>query len=236
MKIDHPLLYSGPMVKAMRAGIKTETRRVVREKTALEWLDQDGFDPSFVADPDNHLSPYGYKGHYLWVRETFRVKSFVETDSYMAEFREGGGLGDAVIDWDHPDKEILDQCQRFCGMKWHPNIHMPKWAARHWLLNTGLRIERLHDITPEGVAAEGTPGMVCGRYQCRECNGAGRNVTWPSGCPYCEPTGSGDAPISYFKRLWDSLNLKRGYGWDTNPWVWVIQFQKLNCKPELVAA
>jgi len=86
--------------------------------------------------------------------------------------------------------------------KLRPSIHMPKWASRITLEITNIRVERVQEINESTeVDAEGTPNY----------NGV------PSG-----------ASITDFKLLWDSINKSRGYGWEVNPWVWVIEFKRIN--------
>lgn len=88
-------------------------------------------------------------------------------------------------------------------IKWKPSIHMPKEAARIFLKVTDVRVERLQDITEEDAITEGM------------------SKTLVDGVVFISAKGN-------FHVLWDSLNIKRGYGWDTNPWVWVIEFEKIN--------
>ena len=83
---------------------------------------------------------------------------------------------------------------------WRPSIYMPRWASRITLTVKNVRVERLQDITPQEARAEG----VCGRDMHIDSNA-----------------------IYWFKRLWDSINKKRGYEWNVNPWVWVVEFEKL---------
>ena len=94
---------------------------------------------------------------------------------------------------------------------WHPSIFMPRWASRLTLEITAVRAERLQDITEEDAKAEGLsdiPYMMPGEEGVR---GFGPDsITRPR-----------------FRALWDSLNAKRGYGWDANPWAWVIEFRRL---------
>ena len=87
--------------------------------------------------------------------------------------------------------------------RWKPSIHMPKEAARIFLKVTDVRVERLQDITEEDAIAEGM------------------SKTLVDGVVFISAKGN-------FHVLWDSLNIKRGYGWDTNPWVWVIEFERIN--------
>lgn len=93
--------------------------------------------------------------------------------------------------------------------KWKPSIHMPKEAARIWLKVTDVRVERLRDITPEQIGREGV------------------EVEYPH-------VLNGEEKRYAFSTLWNSTikksNLNR-YGWDANPWVWVIEFERCE-KPE----
>jgi hypothetical protein len=86
--------------------------------------------------------------------------------------------------------------------RWKPSIHMPKEAVRIFLKVTDVRVERLQDITPNDIDREGTP------------------------------FGLTIAPYDGFSRLWNELNTKRGYGWEDNPWVWVIEFERVEVENE----
>ena len=82
--------------------------------------------------------------------------------------------------------------------KWRPSIHMPREAARIFLRATNVRVERVQDITAHDAIREGMESEI----------------------PF--------DTVDEFKELWNNLNAKRGYGWDTNPWVWVYEFEKIN--------
>ena len=139
---------------------------------------------------------------YKWV-ETPKSESFLEL---MARCDEGYIL-DKIY-----GKEI--------EMKWHPSLHMPKDAARIFLRVTNVRVERLQEITEDEAVKEGI-------YQsnCKECNA-------PFGCDACPDEGYNE--IDGFADLWNSTIKKSDldrYGWDANPWVWVIEFERCD-KPE----
>jgi hypothetical protein len=91
--------------------------------------------------------------------------------------------------------------------KWRPSIHMPRWASRINLEITGIRVERVQDITENDAQSEGVPSY--------------------------EPDDFPVAGATYgiykdrFITLWNSINAKRGYGWDVNPWCWCIEFKKV---------
>lgn len=98
----------------------------------------------------------------------------------------------------------------FLDWTWNPSIFMPRWASRITLEITDVRVERVQEITEEDARAEGFPGE-----------------RWA--------TGHGDyseiAPSEQFRELWDKLNASRGFGWDANPWVWVIEFKRIEESP-----
>lgn len=95
---------------------------------------------------------------------------------------------------------------------WRPSIFMPRCASRITLAITDVRVERLQAITRYEARAEGIPDGGC--LSCGESE--------PCGCPNPRP----DARYA-FVWLWDSINAKRGHGWDSNPWVWAITFERI---------
>ena len=98
--------------------------------------------------------------------------------------------------------------------KWRSPIFMPREAARIFLQVTNVRVERLQDITEEDAIAEGLNiGTVDNEKYAK--NNAYRLL-------------ADNLPVAMFADLWDSLNAKRGYGWEKNPWVWVIEFEKIS--------
>lgn len=181
MRRESPILFSGEMVRAILAGRKSQTRRVVKG-VALQWVADGMFTPEYVALCDNGLSPYGYAGDRLWVRETFVASP--DGVIYRATESEHG--------INAPDD----------SPRWKPSIFMPRQFSRLKLEVIGVRVERLHAITKEDAEAEGV-------------------VT-----PDSHTTVRGA-----FQELWNRINEKRGYGWDKNPWVWVISFKRVEPSP-----
>lgn len=178
---EHPILFSGEMVRAILAGRKTQTRRVVKG-TALEWLQPKMFSPAFVAMQDNKLSPYGYAGDLLWVRETW-CPDWTDHVIYKAD-------GGSAIDAGYKTEP-----------RWRPSIHMPRAASRITLEVVSVRVERVQEVSPEDCFKEGVvPEKIL------------HPVT----------------PTRLFSGLWDSINAKRGYSWESNPWVWVVEFKQVN--------
>jgi hypothetical protein len=183
---EHPILFSGPMIRAILSGQKTVTRRVVRPQFGKLWGQGVRHGAGCYAAhvdipaPDGWkwlYCPYGKKGSKLWVRETW-VNNFGQL-LYRADC--------------HPDSFEH-------GAKgWRPSIHMPRWASRLTLEVTGVRVERVRDISEKDAKAEGYPG---------------RSVT------------NGFAgPVEWFRSLWDEINPKTP--WSTSPWVWVVLFKRV---------
>ena len=197
---ERPILFSGPMVRAILAGTKTQTRRLVR-LPAHDWA-LSGI-PEFLA-----VGPFGARGDRLWVREAWQVDaprdgSWADTMFY----------GDRIspLDW-IPERyrtpaHVLhratwDDGTRSTALWWRPSIHMPRWASRLTLEVTEVRVQRLQDISEEDAKAEGVE-MIDG------------DPTPPEWWSYRQEFG----------HLWDSLNAKRA-PWDSNPWVWAVSFRR----------
>jgi hypothetical protein len=214
---ERPILFSGPMVRAILEGRKTQTRRVVKQGGRRDGVlgrrmhgDQKLW-PYRLAEgrlaPSEEVPcPYGMPGDRLWVRETW----------YCDDFRVQAGPYLRPDDWGSETQERMMYFRAsheapgggtytgFSGETmnnpWRPAIHMPRWASRISLELTGVRVERLHDLTTGDANAEGFP--------------------------YDGPQPEG-ARIRWYRELWDSLNTKRGFGWERNPWVWVIEFRRV---------
>jgi hypothetical protein len=202
---ERPILFSGAMVRAILDGKKTQTRRMVN-RTALQML-HEGFTPGYVAGPGNAAwCPYGSVGDRLWVRETFAI----EQGGY------GTWLPDANVGTIHyaadggsPPIEPLQH--GFRTGRWRPSIFMPRNVSRIDLELVNVRIERLQDISHEDAIAEGVD-------------------VWIDSLPQEQRSGDIRKERLTLKQLaysylWDAINEKRGFGWDKNPWVWVVEFK-----------
>lgn len=134
---ERPILFSGAMVRALFAGTKTQTRRVVKPQPSTV---RDG-EPVWPADKRTlrmrfEACPYGEPGDRLWVRETWRVR-VPDQDGRVLDYRA-----------DHTSEDPCDE-------PWSPSIFMPRSASRITLEITDVRIERLQDITSADAIAEG---------------------------------------------------------------------------------
>lgn len=222
---ERPILFSGPMVRALLDGSKTQTRRIVKnqpaddvahitvahyEPTVVNWRGEE--EPGsviFGAYSDDgewgSKCPYGAPGDRLWVRETFLYVgpgSGSDLPSYREE-RANPANHKASNCWhraSRPDETLV----------WTPSIHMPRWASRITLEVTGVRVERLQDISEANAFAEGVDNAMCIEAVSRA----------PSRATLLPMTVHG------FAHLWDSLAAS-GADWQANPWVWIVEFKRL---------
>ena len=188
---ERPILFSGPMVRAILDGRKTQTRRIVKPQPpehAIEVFDWraphiaesvKANEGCYYNDMDGlHFlakCPYGTVGSALWVRETYQV---------------------------YRDQKFYRASSEGVGAKWIPSIFMRRADSRITLEITGVRVERLNEITPSDACAEGV--FEDGNY-----------ATEPP-LPY---------PVATFKKLWQSINGPES--WEKNPWVWVVEFKRI---------
>lgn len=200
---ERPILFSGDMVRALMDGRKTQTRRVVK----LPRKDGVGDNRYVFTDSegkDRFIDcPYGEPGDRLWVRETWADVDYESREDGMVCTRtatiyraDGVGLGEFG-----PDE-----------IKWRPSIFMPRLASRITLEITGVRVQRLQDISEEDAIAEGIHyDEAMKGYQ------VGDGM---SGIFY-----HGRNPRISYRDLWDSINGE--LSWELNPWVWVVEFRRV---------
>ncbi|WP_152050928.1 hypothetical protein [Tautonia marina] len=226
-----PILFSAPMVRALLDGRKTQTRRILKGSTEFKGP----YNPAYLeahrnADGWKRICPYGQPGDLLWVRETFAdvndhgcpailykadgvTLDFMDIADYLCE--------DGSLDYDHPHIKKYHYSQWIGDVEsgepyhgFHPSIHMPRWASRLTLELTGVRVERLQDISREDAIAEGIEPVL---------TGAGERCGWLDYEHREAGTGYYIEPTNSYESLWDSIN---GSGSsDANPWVWVLEFR-----------
>ena len=224
---ERPILFNGAMVRAILEGRKTVTRRLVKGgQIPTECHDEN--DPAFrwsaIGQHDRRYGfnvfgategecakqlaeygrcPYGLPGDRLWVRETWYCDHF--------EIISGPYLKPVGLDVDEA---------RECGVlvyaadgltpyeaeqpDWKPSIHMPRWASRILLEITHVRVERLQDITRSDIRAE---GLQCPPELASDDVSPNHRDWYPAA----------------FRDLWNST----GGDWDANPWVWVVEFKRV---------
>lgn len=206
-----PILFNTEMVRAILDGRKTVTRRCVKHdvnpilNSTYRKEHPEVEDKQIISKLC--LPPY-QPGYILYARETWcDDRQFTHNDMARRYFYRADGMYPKEGDYVYPN------------VKWRPSIHMPKEAARIWLKVTDVRVERLQDMTHVDFMKEGID-------TCKKC------ITKD----LC--LGLSNARVCYlqsdFIDLWDSTLKKSDlarYGWEANPWVWVIEFERCE-KPE----
>ncbi len=185
-----PIIFSTPMVQAILDGRKTQTRRLIKDKDITNNfdIDVDGSAYAYInpetgdSCPPTAIAKYQV-GDILWVRETW---SRDESGEYVYRTNYGTTEDDSF-----PPSVF----------KWKPSIHMPREAARIFLLVTNVRVERVQDITEDEAIKEGAKA-----YGPNNCSGTSARIA--------------------FAEIWDKTTTE--HEWRTNPWVWVIEFEKIS--------
>lgn len=216
---ERPILFSAPMVRALLDGSKTQTRRIMKPQPVpipgepgKHWWSsnaaqsmlrvEDGFQthPGIFDD----ACPHGRPGDRIWVRETWRSTG----DGGRADYMAPRDMQPHQV-WYDADGAALES---ECTGKTRTSIHMPRWASRILLEVTGVRVERLQDISDADIEAEGIDMEALLAAQdsydiiAKDGNATGR------------PTLH-----SAWRNLWEST----GGDWDANPWLWVIEFKRV---------
>lgn len=206
-----PILFSGSMVRALIEGRKTQTRRVLRVRPTKKTASLDDWQLDGVR-----IGPLPYApGDLLWVRESF-ITGWPLVDDVPDQYDENGSENPLTV-WYRATRDIntwLDESgNHACSVPWASSIHMPRWASRLTLEVTAVKVERLQEISETDAISEGIG---------RSPHGNGDHwMNYPVGS---SAAGWAD-PRESFRSLWDSLNAKRGYGWEDNPWVCAIAFR-----------
>lgn len=225
---ERPILFTGEMIRAILNHQKTQTRRVVRpqpwrdnlpdvrdawvwspkkQATGLTYAEMTGLGYHRMAWAGNVRNPHTLAGwapyaigDHLWARETIEIGAHM-----MVVYRADGS---PVVRTYNPNPwELHDPDDWPWQRSILPSIFMPRWASRILLEVTGVRVERVQDISEYDAQQEGaqhvTPSAILHKFDPPPLAG------YQSG----------------FRDLWDGINTKRGFAWDTNPWVWVVEFR-----------
>lgn len=223
---ERPILFSAPMVRALIAGRKTQTRRVVKPQPRdvgglidyrvrfgpheyiYQWPRGQTPSEAFVHE----RCPYGVAGDRLWVRETWCVNP-----------RRHFG-----VDPSGPDHCLYRADDNSTPWVWTPSIHMPRWASRINLEISGVRVERLQEISEADARAEGIEPNWIGPLDKGPNGFGGDGWTEEVGWHNYMTDEDGEpcyTPRESFESLWQSINGRES--WTENPWVWVVEFKRL---------
>ena len=208
---EKPILFSGPLVRAVLRDVdpKTQTRRLVKPQADVIVGDILGQPQWYLdADPSRVIRcPYGATGDRLWVREA-HAPMCRSRDTRVA-YRADMIVQNRMPRRPPPGWTTEDLCpwpvdntkgRGYAVTRWTPSIHMPRALSRIDLEVTRVRVQRLQDITEEDARAEGVI---------------------PS------PTAIvGGTHRAAFRKLWDAINGERAT-WDSNPWVWALDFKRV---------
>jgi hypothetical protein len=220
--IERPILFSAPMVRAIIDGRKTQTRRIVKVLTGeahhppyapVMWLSDDECTP--INSPEAlACCPYGPAGDRLWVRETW---AHVPITAYRCS----EGVQQTANPND-PDMAAVYAAswERSKPGRWRPSIHMPRWASRLTLETTGVRVERLQEISEDDALAEGIEGYSGEYWGPDSTPTLDIHAAKTSPCHGPHPTAA-----SAYRQLWELIN--GADSWIANPWVWVIEFKRV---------
>lgn len=229
---ERPILFNGPMVKAILDGRKTQTRRIVKPQasnlvrvnghTHPAYITADG--EWYYRDPDDWSAhdcqyrllkcPFGQVGEQLWVKETY-CRRWVD-DGFA--YNDNGNLDPSCCyyraDRVEPTCVDGDGFQKWnkdgsAASPWRPSIFMPRWASRIQLEVVNVRVERLQDISKADAIAEGGPPSH------PSIDAISREIGYAD-----------DFSRSWYAQLWDSINGKT-HPWASNPFVWVIEFKRV---------
>lgn len=155
------------------------------------------------------LCPYGQPGDRLWVREAWGIPEGLDPGrdaiyiSYPAD--------EKTLHIFTDDTGLKSNCTGFVSPpRWRSPMFMPRWASRITLEIVTIRVERVQEISEEDVVAEGIGAFTLARGVLSDTP---PDLRWK------------------FVELWDSINAKRGYGWEVNPWVWVVEFRRVDLTP-----
>ena len=202
---ERPIIFDAESVRAILDGSKSQTRRVVKRTDAGRVKAPGTARNWHLDDPDAvKACPYGVPGERLWVRETWGA---VSPDEHVRPLRECAIEYRADSGASHPGgwDNAPDDAE---ALRWRSPIHMPRWASRLTLEITEVRVRRIQEITDEEAIAEGVDDWA-------PLDGARLTEL------------ARDVPRAQFHMRWDFLNARRGYSWDSNPWVWAITFTRL---------
>lgn len=198
---ERPILFSAPMVRAILEGRKTQTRRVVKPQPPAEF-------PAALCDANGLCWWWNGDESEGWPQEdTLRCPYGAPGDRLWVRETFWCDATSGAFKWYVNDIFAPDQERDNCRLK--PGIHMRRSESRLALEVVSMRVERVQEISDKDAVAEGV-----------EVN---YNLSPGELSAYLNDS----IHVDRYARLWESINFKRGHGWNTNPWVWVVEFKRI---------
>ena len=228
---EHPILVNDQVSRNIRAGLQTQDRRPMKVQPVSVWRNHEiggpmhfsaWDDTAYVGafdDADHTVKilqncPYGTAGDKLWFREAFSFEDFLDALPPRSEVHR------FLCERDDGDHNIVYRAsyEGLCGRissRWHPNMHLPRWACRTTAIVKRVWVERAQEITPQDCEAEGIQGKIlctpnavghpvpCNKYTC------GNGLTYAY-------------PLDAFEALWGDIYPG---SWERNEWVWCCEFE-----------
>lgn len=202
------ILFNTEMVRAILDGRKSCTRRIVKPQQLVGLLPdkcKNGVPEEFLKEKKLMFKPYCNMTDIELINTAYKAP-YQRGDILYVRETWCKGLERYIYRADYSDTEKFYRDGKEIEMKWHPSLHMPKDAARIFLRVTNVRVERLQDITVEDALAEGMDKYIRLNGELDE-----------------------NSIITSFIGIWNSTIKKSDldfYGWDANPYVWVIEFER----------
>lgn len=203
-----PILFNTEMVRAILDGRKSCTRRIVKPQQLVGLLPdkcKNGVPEEFLKEKKLMFKPYCNMTDIELINTAYKAP-YQRGDILYVRETWCKGLERYIYRADYSDTEKFYRDGKEIEMKWHPSLHMPKDAARIFLRVTNVRVERLQDITVEDALEEGMDKYIRLNGELDE-----------------------NSIITSFIGIWNSTIKKSDldrYGWNANPWVWVIEFER----------
>jgi hypothetical protein len=224
---SRPIIFSGPMVRAIMDGRKTQTRRPIKPQPEKRmdfhwWYKNKGLQATTDSIGIYRMCPYGVPGDRLWVRETWAVQHAYDGWKPRELMRSTPVIYMAT--WEGP-----------CGLLKRHSIHMPRWASRITLEILDVRVERVQEISEGGSRGEGiietepeniTGSASTGDFNHKNFSFVQPKFHWNRAAVAAESYQTARAA---FCALWDSIYGKKpGMDWASSPWVWAIEFKRID--------
>jgi len=244
---ERPILFNPDMVAALLDERKNQTRRVVKPqplpsthyvnpynkniKHMTAWTKDHKMilGAGNIKNMAHWACPHGFPNDELWVKESHYLYGHwvtltgqkTKTGKQKTKFCYQQSKG--VMFLDKPPKKIHTKNER--GRGWHrrPSIFMPRWASRLQLKINNVKVERVQDVTEKDAIGEGVFKFDLDKDSAEDF-GAWRNYLKDEFSGWIGCRTAKDS----FMSLWDSINKDRGHSWESDPWTWVVNFEKIN--------